>query len=133
MYLRRKIDDYLSEWAMDSNKKPLIVRGARQIGKTESILQFAYKNYESVIEINFVKDQKYKKITVDGYDAADIIKNISRIDPSKKFIPQKTLIFFDEITEFPDIATALKFFKIDKDVNCLLIQSCHIANADVFC
>ena len=86
MYLKRKIDDYLSEWASDSNKKPLIVRGARQTGKTESILHFAYKNYESVIEINFVKDQKYKKITVDGYDAADIIKNISRIDPSKKFI-----------------------------------------------
>ena len=104
MYLKRKIDDFLSEWAMDSNRKPLIVRGARQIGKTESILQFAYKHYESVIEINFVKDQKYKKITVDGYDVADIIKNISRIDPSKKFIPEKTLIF---------IATALKFFKID--------------------
>lgn len=113
MYLKRKIDDFLSEWAMDSNRKPLIVRGARQIGKTESILQFAYKHYESVIEINFVKDQKYKKITVDGYDVADIIKNISRIDPSKKFIPEKTLIFFDEITEFPDIATALKFFKIN--------------------
>ena len=120
MYLKRKIDDFLSEWAMDSNRKPLIVRGARQIGKTESILQFAYKHYESVIEINFVKDQKYKKITVDGYDAADIIKNISRIDPGKKFIPEKTLIFFDEITEFPDIATALKFFKIDGrfDVIC---------------
>ncbi|MGN0656238.1 MAG: ATP-binding protein [Ruminiclostridium sp.] len=120
MYLKRKIDNYLSEWAMDSNKKPLIVRGARQIGKTESILQFAYRHYESVIEINFVKDQKYKKITVDGYDVSDIIKNISRIDPSKKFIPQKTLIFFDEITEFPDIATALKFFKIDGrfDVIC---------------
>ena len=96
------------------------MRGARQTGKTESILHFAYKNYESVIEINFVKDQKYKKITVDGYDAADIIKNISRIDPGKKFIPQNTLIFFDEITEFPDIATALKFFKIDGrfDVIC---------------
>ena len=120
MYLKRKIDDYLSEWASDPNKKPLIVRGARQTGKTESILHFAYKNYESGIEINFVKDQKYKKITVDGYDAADIIKNISRIDPGKKFIPQKTLIFFDEITEFPDIATALKFFKIDGrfDVIC---------------
>lgn len=120
MYLKRKIDDYLLKWAADSNKKPLIVRGARQIGKTESILQFAYKHYESVIEINFVKDQKYKKITADGYSASDIIKNISRIDPSKKFIPQKTLIFFDEITEFPDITTALKFFKIDGrfDVIC---------------
>ena len=83
-----------------------------------SILQ--KKNYESVIEINFVRDEKYKGIISDGYEAADIIKNISLIDPSKKFIPEKTLIFFDEITEFPEIATSLKFFCIDKrfDVIC---------------
>ena len=59
-------------------------------------------------------------ITADGYKAADIIKNISRIDPSKRFIEGETLIFFDELQEFPDIATALKFFKIDGrfDVIC---------------
>ena len=120
MYLRRKIDTYLSDWKSDVNRKPLIVRGCRQIGKTESIMHFANDNYESVIEINFVRDEKYKKIIVDGYDVDNIIKNMSRIDPSKKFIPQKTLIFFDEITEFPEIATALKFFKIDGrfDVIC---------------
>ncbi len=66
--------------------------------------------YESFIEINFVKERKYKKITEDGYKAASIIKNISLLDPSKRFIEGKTLIFFDEITEFPDIATSLKFF-----------------------
>ena len=59
-------------------------------------------------------------ITADGYKAADIIKNISRIDPSKRFIEGETLIFFDVLQEFPDIATALKFFKIDGrfDVIC---------------
>ena len=120
MYLKRKIDLYLSEWKSDANKKPLIVKGCRQIGKTESILHFARANYESVIEINFVRDEKYKKIISDGYDVNDIIKNISRIDPSKRFIPENTLIFFDEITEFPEIATALKFFRIDGrfDVIC---------------
>ena len=120
MYLRRKIDAYLAEWKNDINKKPLIVKGCRQIGKTESILHFAENNYESVVEINFVRDEKYKKIITDGYDVDSIIKNISRIDPSKKFIPQKTLIFFDEITEFPEIATSLKFFRIDGrfDVIC---------------
>ena len=120
MYLKRKIDTYLSEWKNDSQKKPLIVKGCRQIGKTESILHFADNNYESVVEINFVRDEKYKKIIADGYDVDSIIKNISRIDPSKKFIPQKTLIFFDEITEFPEIATSLKFFRIDGrfDVIC---------------
>lgn len=120
MYLKRKIDTYLTEWKSDPQRKPLIVKGCRQIGKTESILHFADANYESTVEINFVRDEKYKKIIVDGYDVDSIVKNISRIDPSKKFIPQKTLVFFDEITEFPEIATALKFFRIDGrfDVIC---------------
>ncbi len=120
MYLKRKIDAYLENWKSDPNRKPLIIRGARQIGKTESILHFAKQHYDSIIEINFVSEPKYKMIVADGYDTSDIIKNISRIDPSKKFIPGKTLIFFDEITEFPDIATSLKFFKLDGqyDVIC---------------
>ncbi len=120
MYLRRKIDTFLAEWKADPNRKPLIVKGCRQIGKTESVLRFAKMHYESVVEINFVRDEKYKKIIADGYGAADIVRNISRIDPSKRFIPQKTLLFFDEITEFPEIATALKFFREDGrfDVIC---------------
>ena len=120
MYLKRKIDDFLLKWKSESDRKPLVIKGSRQVGKTESVMHFALKNYESVIEINFVRDEKYKSIICDGYGASDIIKNISLIDPSKKFIPGKTLIFFDEITEFPEIATSLKFFCIDGrfDVIC---------------
>ena len=114
IYLKRKIDDFLLKWKADNYRKPLIVKGCRQIGKTESIRHFAkVAGYDSFIEINFVKDEKYKKIIVDGYTASAIIKNISLLDPSKRFIDGKTLIFFDEITEFPDIATSLKFFKED--------------------
>ena len=120
MYLKRKVDAFLEAWKADTDRKPLIIKGCRQIGKTESILHFASANYESIIEINFVRDEKYKGIISDGYEAADIIKNISLLDPAKKFIPGKTLIFFDEITEFPEIATSLKFFCLDKrfDVIC---------------
>ena len=121
MYLKRKVDFFLEEQKADKNRKPLIIiKGSRQIGKTESILHFAKEHYESIIEVNFVRDEKYKGIIADGYEAADIIKNISLIDPSKKFVPGKTLIFFDEITEFPEIATSLKFFCIDGrfDVIC---------------
>ena len=120
LYLKRKIDAFLSAWKANPDKKPLIVKGPRQVGKTESIQRFADGNYTSVITINFVEEPKYKMITADGYKAADIIKNISRIDPSKRFIEGETLIFFDELQEFPDIATALKFFKIDGrfDVIC---------------
>ena len=120
MYLKRKIDSFLSEWKADPDRKPLIVKGSRQVGKTESILHFAADHYESIVEINFVRDEKYKGIISDGYEAANIIKNISLLDPAKRFIPGKTLIFFDEITEFPEIATSLKFFAIDGrfDVIC---------------
>lgn len=120
MYLRRKIDSFLQNWKADEEHKPLIVRGSRQVGKTESINHFARQNYENNIEINFIRDEKYKGIITDGYEAAAIIKNISLIDPAKQFIPGKTLIFFDEITDFPEIATSLKFFHLDGrfDVIC---------------
>lgn len=120
MYLKRKIDTYLTDWKNSENRKPLIVKGPRQIGKTESIKKFAEDNYKSIVEINFVTSEKYKQITSDGYSAESVIKNISLIDPSHKFIPGETLIFFDEIQEYPEIATSLKFFSIDGrfDVIC---------------
>lgn len=119
-YLKRTIDIYLETWRNNPDHKPLIVKGARQIGKTESICRFGAMYYKSVIYINFVEEQKYKMITADGYGAEDVVKNISRIDPSKKFIERETLIIFDEIQEFADIATTLKFFKLDGryDVIC---------------
>lgn len=121
VYLKRKVDSYLDAWKKDAEHKPLIVKGPRQIGKTASILRFSsLARYESVIYINFVEEPKYRLITEDGYKTEDIIKNISRIDPSKRFIPGDTLIFFDELQAYPAIATALKFFKIDGrfDVIC---------------
>ena len=120
LYLKRKIDLFLSEWKKNPERKPLIVKGPRQVGKTESIRRFAAQSYESVIYINFVEEPKYKLIMEDGYRTEDIIKNISRIDPSKRFQPEKTVIIFDEIQDFASIATSLKFFKIDGrfDVIC---------------
>ena len=120
MYLQRKIDSYLKQWKTDSQKKPLIIKGPRQVGKTESILHFAKTAYESIIYINFVEEPKYRMIVEDGYNVNSIVKNISRIDPSKQFIAGKTILVFDELQEFPEIATALKFFSIDGrfDVVC---------------
>lgn len=119
MYLKRKLDDFLLEWKSSSDRKPLIVKGARQIGKTESIKHFA-ANYENFVNINFVLEKKYKTICEDGYTVQDVIRNISRIDSEKKFVPGKTLILFDEIQDYPEIATSLKSFCIDGrfDVIC---------------
>ena len=120
MYFKRKIDEFLADWKNNHSRKPLIIKGARQIGKTESILHFANENYENVVYINFVLDKKYTTIVNDGYDVETVVKNITLINPSTKFIPDKTLIVFDEIQEYPDIATSLKAFNLDKryDVIC---------------
>ncbi len=120
MYLKRKIDDFLMRWKNNSDKKPLIIRGPRQVGKTESVRKFANENYRQVVEINFIEEPKYKIITESGYSTNEIIKSISLLDNSKKFVPNETLIFFDEIQDFPEIATALKFFCMDGrfDVIC---------------
>lgn len=120
MYIERKIDGFLKSWKDNPKRKPLIVKGPRQIGKTESINRFGKDNYLSVIYINFYEEPKYKMITADGYNPESIIKNISRIDPSKRFDAGNTLIFFDELQDFPEIATSLKFFDIDGkyDVIC---------------
>ncbi|MCD7768931.1 MAG: AAA family ATPase [Oscillospiraceae bacterium] len=120
LYLKRKIDQFLTDWKSTPDHKPLIVKGPRQVGKTESILRFARANYGSVIYINFAEEPKYRLICEDSYKTDDIIKNISRIDPSKRFIAGDTLIFFDELQDFPDIATSLKFFNLDGrfDVIC---------------
>lgn len=118
--LRRKIDIFLKEWKSDDDKKPLIIKGARQIGKTESIRNFARNNYKSIVEINFVLQKQYKQIFDSGYEVDTIVKNISLINPNFEFIPGETLIFFDELQDCINCATSLKSFNQDKryDVIC---------------
>jgi predicted AAA+ superfamily ATPase len=119
-YLKRKIDTFLDEWYKNKNKKPLIIKGARQVGKTKSIEEFAKRNNLSLVEINFVLNPEYKDIFDDGYKVDKILENISLKDPSLEFVPGKTLIFFDEIQKCINAATSLKSFKLDGrfDVIC---------------
>ncbi len=118
--LKRKIEKVLQEWKNRTDRKPLIVRGARQIGKTESIRMFGRQNYGNVVEINFALQKKFRCIFDDGYDVESITKNITFIDPSLQFVPGKTLIFFDELQDLPECATSLKSFCMDGryDVIC---------------
>ena len=119
-WLKRKVDIYLEEWKNKTNKKPLIIRGARQIGKTKAVEKFAEKNYKNFININFVLQEEYRSIFDNGYEVEKIIKNISFINPKYKFEEKNTLIFFDEIQIVPKAATSLKNFKNDGrfDVIC---------------
>ena len=118
--MKRKVDLYLKAWKENRDRKPLIIKGARQIGKTHSIGQFAYSNYKCVVEINFVEQEQYKSIFDQGFEVDVIIKNISLLNPELEVIPNQTLFFFDELQACPNCATSLKFFKLDGryDVIC---------------
>ena len=72
MYLQRKVDRFLAQWHAADDRKPLVIKGPRQVGKTESIRRFAKRHYENVVEINFVEEPKYRAITSDGYGVQDV-------------------------------------------------------------
>lgn len=118
--LKRKIDNYLIQWKNNPDRMPLIVKGARQIGKTESVRHFAEGHYSNIIEINFALQPQYKDIFDDGFEVKQIIKNISLKNPNLEFVENDTLFFFDELQACPNCATSLKSFKMDGryDVIC---------------
>lgn len=118
--LKRKIDLDLIEWKNNEDRLPLIVKGARQIGKTESIRLFARNYYKNVVEINFILQKQFKDIFDEGFEVDVILKNISLKNPDFQFEPGETLIFFDEIQACINCATSLKAFKMDGrfDVIC---------------
>lgn len=118
--LTRKIDKYLTEWKENKSRLPLIIKGARQIGKTEAIRHFAKKTYRSVVEINFVLQKQYRSIFDNGFEVDTILRNISLYNPDFTFPAGDTLIFFDELQDCVNCATSLKAFKEDGrfDVIC---------------
>ena len=118
--LKRKIDDFLIEWKNSKNKLPLIVKGARQIGKTNAIRNFGDNCYETFIEINFALEPEFKTIFQKTFNVNEIIKEITMRRPEIELKPYNTLIFFDEMQECVSTATSLKAFKEDGryDVIC---------------
>ena len=118
--LKRKIDNYLIEWKNNKNRLPLIIKGARQIGKTNAIRNFGKNNYKTFIEINFVLQPQFKTIFEEGFEVDNIIKNITLKMPELEISENNTLIFFDEMQECVSTATSLKAFKEDGryDVIC---------------
>ena len=118
--LKRKIDDFFIEWKNSSSKLPLIVKGARQIGKTNAIRNFGNNNYKTFIEINFALQPQFKTIFEEGFEVDNIIKNITLKMPELELNEHNTLIFFDEIQDCISTATSLKAFREDGryDVIC---------------
>jgi len=107
--MKRNICNVLSEWRLDNNRHPLLIRGARQVGKTYIIEQFGKEKFTNIISINFERDLEYKDIFNTTFDPIKITEKIALIS-GKKITIGKTLLFFDEIQECPRAITSLRYF-----------------------
>lgn len=110
--LKREISERLYSWKNENKKKALCVIGARQIGKTTIIREFARKEYEYFVEVNFILDKGAGQIFDGKLDADTIIENLTAFK-MQKLEPGKTLIFLDEIQECPNARCAIKFLVED--------------------
>lgn len=112
--LKRKIEQRLIEWKNTPNKKPLIIKGCRQCGKTFSVLDFARKNYKNVVYLNFFENPDYTSVFSGSLEIDNIIMMLSALlGKAAVFESGETVIVLDEIQDCPEARTALKFFRID--------------------
>ena len=112
--LKRKIYDDLLKWQAREDKLCLMIKGARQVGKTFIVDRFARENYKHFTSINFDQNPAYKAIFDGDLDMQTLIKQISLRVPNAKLVPGETLLFLDEIQNCPRARTALKFLAQDK-------------------
>ena len=111
--LKRKIETYLAEWKKSETRKPLVIKGMRQCGKTYIVWKFANENYENVVYVNFILEPDKKSAFTGNTDVDTIILNLSAMIKGSRFIEGKTCIILDEIQECREARTALKSFQID--------------------
>ena len=112
--LKRKIEQRLQEWKRSPNRKPLLIKGCRQCGKTYSVLDFAKKNYKHVVYLNFFENPDYCSVFEGSLEIDNITMLLSALLGSEAvFEPGNTVLVLDEVQECPDARTALKFFHLD--------------------
>ena len=105
--LKRKIDSYLEQF-YDRTNKALLVTGARQTGKSFSIRQYGTTHYENFVEINFIEQPDAVEVLKGAKSSQDILVRLSLLT-STPLVAGKTLVFFDEVQECPEMVTAIKF------------------------
>lgn len=105
----REISNKLEKWKESNNRKPLILWGARQVGKTYSLKKFASENYENTIYISFYNNQRIANFFEQNYDVTRIITSLE-IEYSTNINPKNTLIIFDEVQGAPKVVESLKYF-----------------------
>ena len=108
--MRRYIKEKLIEWKNRKNRKPLILKGARQVGKTYILKEFGEEQYENIAYFNFDHDETLKGLFLNTKDPKRILEQLV-FATGKVIKPEKTLIIFDEIQECPDALNSLKYFQ----------------------
>ncbi len=111
--LKRKFMQNLEDWKKKKNTECLLIKGARQVGKTFIVDWFARKHYASYISVNFEEIPRMRDIFDGDLSSEEIIKKMSLLIPDMRIIEGKTLIFLDEIQACPQARTALKFMAMD--------------------
>lgn len=117
--IKRKMYKYLINWKQKKDKSALIIKGARQVGKSYLVREFGRNEYEGYIEINFLKNPLYKNIFKGDLSTEEIFKRLSAYIPNLKIIPFKTLLFLDEIQVCAEARTAVKFLVEDGSVDVI--------------
>ena len=117
--LKRKVMDILVEWKGRKKKKCLLLKGARQVGKTFIVREFAKQNYENIVELNFFTRPEFKDAFEGSLLMDNIIKKVTSIDNTLRFTEGKTLLFLDEIQECGNARTALKPIAEDGRFDCI--------------
>lgn len=118
--MKRNTLEQLIKWKLDPERKPLIIRGARQVGKTWLMLEFGSKYYDQYVYLNFEKQPDIKSIFELNKDPHRILELIGLIS-GKKIIPQSTLLILDEIQECPNALNALKYFNEEANEYHLIV------------
>ena len=111
--LKRKIYDYLIDWKKTKKNECLIIKGARQVGKTYIVEKFGKENYKYFFNVNFILHPELKNIFTGSLEVNSLLMNLSFYFRDSEFIPGETLIFLDEIQACPQARTALKAFALD--------------------
>ena len=111
MYFQRIIDRYLEQWAKRNDHKPMLLRGARQVGKSTAVRHLV-ETFENFVEINFERQPEYKQVFKDNLVVARIVSEISAMSATP-IVSGKTLLFFDEIQESQEAIMSLRFFRED--------------------
>lgn len=123
MYIRRHIDIFLEEWFENKIRQPLIIKGARKTGKSDSIRRFGNRHFEHFYEVNFEQEPELATITQSDFSVDEILGQLSKLKPDWIFEPKQTLIFFNEVQACPQILYALNNFRKEYRYNIIFSGS----------